>query len=87
MTTLALQLRDYRLTTAEITYFMPDAPSLLQTFVWQEMDLAPHFPELRKFLAFWESNLEGALHSVRVAAAQVIMPAKYRCIAGSFLVH
>ena len=31
----------YRLTTAEIIYHMPDHPSLLQTYVWQEFDLAP----------------------------------------------
>ena len=43
----------YRLATAEITYHMPDFPALLQTFVWQHYDLAPHFPRLRKFLDFW----------------------------------
>ena len=28
-------LRDYRLTTAEIIYHLPDHPDLLQSFVWQ----------------------------------------------------
>ena len=28
------QLNDFRLTTAEILYHMPDAYHLLQTFVW-----------------------------------------------------
>jgi uncharacterized protein Usg len=28
---LALQLKDYRLTTAEILYHLPDHPGLLQT--------------------------------------------------------
>ncbi|MDE2583345.1 MAG: Usg family protein [Rhodospirillales bacterium] len=65
----ALQLRDYRLTTAEILYRMPDHPGLLQTYVWQELDLAPEFPALRRFLAFWRRELDGPVHSVRVAAA------------------
>ena len=66
------QLRDYRLTTADILYHLPDHPSLLQSYLWQEYDLAPHFPELRKFLNFWEENLEGRLHSVRVANLPII---------------
>ena len=72
MAELVCQLQDYRLTTAEILYRMPDHPKLLQTFVWQTYDLAPQFPEIRKFLLFWESNLDGALHSVRVAQVPVI---------------
>ena len=41
MSDLALQLNDYRLTTAEILYHLPDHPTLLQTYIWQEYDLAP----------------------------------------------
>ncbi len=72
MNAVALQLRDYRLTTAEILYHMPDHPGLLQTFVWQEYDLAPRFPELRRFLDFWSRNLDGRLHSVKVANRKLI---------------
>ena len=67
MTARALALRDHRLTTAEILYHLPDHPSLLQSYTWQDYDIAPHFPVLRRFLSFWERNLEGRLHSVRVA--------------------
>ncbi len=72
--TLALQMRDYRLTTAEILYHLPDHPAVLQSFIWQNLDLAPKFPELRKFLDFWTSSLDGKLHSVRVGAATLITP-------------
>jgi uncharacterized protein Usg len=61
-------VKDYRLTTAEIVYHMPDFPWILQSYVWQAMDIAPEYPELQKFLAFWRRELEGKLHSVRVAA-------------------
>lgn len=43
----------YGLTTSEINYFMPDHPSLVQIFAWQEYDAAPDFPVLFDFLAFW----------------------------------
>ncbi|HEX5326270.1 MAG TPA: Usg family protein [Acetobacteraceae bacterium] len=75
---LALQLKDYRLTTAEICYRLPDHPELLQTYIWQQLDLAPGFPELRKFLAFWQAQLDGKLHSVRVASAAAMRPPSVR---------
>ena len=74
--TISLQLRDYRLTTAEILYRLPDHPGLLQTYIWQELDLAPRFPELRRFLQFWSKEIEGKLHSIRVASAPAIQPAR-----------
>jgi uncharacterized protein Usg len=78
MSHLSLQLKSYRLTTAEILYHLPDHPDLLQSYVWQDLDLAPQFPVLRRFLAFWRDNLDGALHSVRVGHAQLIKPAQFR---------
>lgn len=68
----------YRLTTAEILYHLPDHPGLLQTYVWQEFDLAPRFPILKKFLNFWEGNLEGKLHTVTVASTEIITPREFR---------
>ena len=50
------QLNDYRITTAEILYWMPDHKHVLQSFVWQNLDLAPRFPNLTKFLDFWEKQ-------------------------------
>lgn len=68
----------YLLTTAEILYHMPDHPHLLQTFVWQNLDQAPNFPMLVKFLRHWESNIEGRLHSVSIASRQLVRPATIR---------
>jgi uncharacterized protein Usg len=74
--TIGLQMRDYRLTTAEILYHLPDHPGLLQTYVWQDLDIAPRFPVLKKFLDFWARELDGKLHSIRVANARIIQPAR-----------
>lgn len=78
MTNLALQLNGYRLTTAEILYHMPDHPNLLQSFVWQFMDQAPRYPRLTGFLTFWEQNIDGRIHSVKVAGKRVIDAAEVR---------
>jgi uncharacterized protein Usg len=67
----ARRLEGYRLTTAEIFYHLPDHPKLLQTFVWQALDIAPRYPVLHRFLGYWEEHIEGRLHSVRVAQARL----------------
>ncbi|HET7335002.1 MAG TPA: usg protein [Rhizomicrobium sp.] len=87
MSTLELRLKGYRLTTAEILYHLPDHPAMLQSFIWQEFDMAPKFPMLNKFLQFWETNIEGRLHSVRVASRGLIAPAELRHAGGEFTLH
>ena len=72
------QIKQYRLTTAEILYRLPDHPVLLQSFVWQELDLAPAYPALRRFLAFWEREIEGRLHSVRVGSLDLACAHQFR---------
>jgi uncharacterized protein Usg len=76
------QLAGYGLTTAQIHYRRPDHPWLLQTYIWQDYDLFPGFPELLHFLAFWQKSLEGPLHSVLVAHSGLIQPAEIRAVDG-----
>ncbi|MDY0881215.1 usg protein [Dongia soli] len=82
-----LQLRDYRLTTAEILYHMPDHPGLLQTYVWQDYDLAPHFPVLRKFLNFWSHSLDGKLHSISVTSNALLRAPGWRQVNDFLTLH
>jgi len=81
------QLEGYGLTTATILYRMPDHLSVLQTYIWQQYDLAPRFPVLQDFLAFWKRELEGPLHSVTVAHSRLIRPAEIRNVNGVFTLH
>ena len=81
------QLEGYGLTTAHILYRRPDHPWLLQSYVWQEFDLCPVFPELQSFLRFWKTSLEGILHSVTVAHSGLIRPAELRAVNGEFRLH
>jgi uncharacterized protein Usg len=82
-----LTLQGYRLTTAEILYHMPDHPTVLQSYIWQELDIAPKFPILTRFLCFWRDNLEGKLHPVRVAARGLISPTELKHAGSEFTLH
>ncbi len=81
------QIDGYGLTTAKIAYRMPDHHSLLQEYIWQDYDLWPEFPVLKKFLSFWEEKIEGPLHSVTVAHARLIRPAEVRAVGEEFRLH
>ena len=81
------QLENYGLTTAQILYRRPDHNWLLQTYVWQAYDLFPKFPELHRFLQFWQEKLEGPLHSVQVAHCKLIKPAELTPVDGEFVLH
>ena len=87
MSDLRLQLQGYRMTTAEILYHMPDHPKLLQSFIWQHLDIAPEFPVLRRFLDFWTRNIEGKLHSVNVARVPIVTPGELRYAGVSLNLH
>lgn len=84
---IELQLKGWSLTTAEIMYRMPDHLDLLQTFIWQDYDIAPRFPRLIRFLDFWAHNLDGPLASVKVAHKAIIGPAEMRLIGSEWRLH
>lgn len=81
------QLEGYGLTTAEILYRMPDHPKLLQSYVWQDYDIFPDFPVLKKFLDFWTRTLEGPLFKVTVGHNRLIRPAELKALGAEFRLH
>jgi uncharacterized protein Usg len=87
MNDITLQLKGYRLTTAEILYHMPDHPSVLQTFIWQTLDLEPDYPVIRRFLDYWRDSIEARLHSVRVANVPIVMPGEFRAVGHQLVLH
>lgn len=82
---LTLRLQGWRLATAEVLYYLPDHPSLLQTFVWQTLDLAPQYPRIHQFLDFWRREIDAVIHSVRLASGETLAPAKLNT--ASVLLH
>jgi uncharacterized protein Usg len=70
----ARRLQGERLTTAEVIYYMPDHPALLQRFLWQTLDLAPDYPRVHRFLDFWRREIDAVIHSVNVGAHGLVSP-------------
>ncbi|MAM34573.1 MAG: hypothetical protein CMH28_05830 [Micavibrio sp.] len=85
---LYLQLQEKcSLTTAEIFYHLPDYPSFLQSYIWQDYDQTPIYPKLNDFLSFWSRELEGKLHSVSVTSKGLISPAEFKISSGELVLQ
>ena len=82
---MALRLQGWRLATAEVLYYLTDHPSLLQSFVWQTLDLAPDYPRIHRFLNFWRREIEAVIHSVHLATGETLAPAKLQ--SASVILH
>ncbi|WP_308915190.1 usg protein [Jannaschia sp. LMIT008] len=82
-----LMLKGYGLTTAEMFYHMPDHPHVLNTFVWQDYDLAPDHPRLFRFVEYWQEQIDGALHSIRFSHRKRIATGEWRNVVGEFTLH
>jgi uncharacterized protein Usg len=81
-------LENYSLCTCEFLYWLPDRPSVLAPPLMLQMhDLVPDHPVLRRFLAYWQKNLDGRLHSVRVASQRLIRPTEYRAVGTELVLH
>jgi uncharacterized protein Usg len=60
-------LRQPVIVTAEIVYYLPDFPHLVQTFLIQKEDLMPGLPELSRFLDFWRREIDAVISTVLVS--------------------
>jgi uncharacterized protein Usg len=82
-----LMLKGYGLTTAEFFYRMPDHIHVLNSFVWQDYDIAPDHPRLFKFIEYWQTKIEGPLHSVRFSHRKQLSSGEWRNVVGEFRYH
>jgi len=66
---------------------LPDHPSLLQSYIWQTLDVAPAYPRLARFLDHWRQNIHATIHSIRLCSAELIKPAELRHVGNEFLLN
>ena len=87
VTETELLLKGYGLTTAEFFYRMPDYQNVLNTYIWQDYDIAPDHPKLFKFIEFWQQEIEGPLHSVRFVHRKQLSSGDWQNVTGEYLLH
>lgn len=82
-----LMIEEYRLTKAEIFYQESETPHLLQSVVWEDYDVAPDYPELKRFLDELVLHMDGTVQSVRVYDLEKVRPQGLIYAPGSDSVH
>jgi len=58
--------RQPTLVTVDVIYYPPQS-LLLQEFIWQTDDIIPELPRIRRFLAFWKSDIGAVIQQVLIA--------------------
>ena len=54
------------LITVQVYYWMPDYNNILQQFLWQTLDISPHFYTIHRFLNFWHKNIDAIIQEVNI---------------------
>ncbi len=69
-----------RLVTMSIIYGLPDHKSIINEFVWQLHDLVPELERVRRFLKFWDNNIDGPIKLVQITYPGIKIPRSVRCV-------
>ena len=83
----ALQIKDYRLCTLRVLYYLPDYSNVLQQFTWQLYDIAPDYPGVRHFVDYWQAEIDARIHSVSITREELVRPPRYNHGAGLWQLH
>ena len=80
------QMEGYGLTTVRVCYRFPDNPRIINPnwLLRQFYDVWPEFPELNRYLEWWQREVEGPIDSVIITHSRLIKPAEIRLIDGDF---
>ena len=78
-------VRGFGLTTMDVTYDRLDFPSMVQTFTYQQYDLWPKFPYMRRVIECISSKTR--VRRVIIAHARLIKPAELRMVGAEFRLH
>ena len=76
-----------KLITAEILYQTPGRPHVIQSFLWQDYDVGPSYPQLTRFLRFWSTRFDVTLHSVNFADRDELKRPEMHYVGYSLSVH
>ena len=60
-TNLAYILHKWTVATVQVVYYIPDYLHVVNEFMWQTEDQVPEYPRCKRFLDFWDKNIDGPI--------------------------
>ena len=74
----ATMLNGHVTVSVNVIYYMPDCKSLLNEFIWTTLDITPKYPRVKKFLDYWEANIEGKIKEVIICDGKPLNITEWR---------
>jgi len=69
-----------RIITVDVFYYLPDYPLIIQEFICQFDDTVPDLPRVKKFLRFWETDIDGLIRHIVLAGIDDTGPKKFSTV-------
>ena len=63
---LHIRIKKWTVATVQVIYFIPDHLHILNEFIWQTEDELPEYPRIKKFLDYWDKNIDGPIKGVYI---------------------
>ena len=61
-----IKIRKWTIATVQVIYFIPDHLHILNEFMWQTEDELPEYPRIKRFLDYWDKNIDGPIKEVYI---------------------
>jgi len=72
--------KGYSVVTVNVIYYLPDYNSIVNEFLWQSLDLRPEYPRIKKFLNFWQTEIDAVIKEIQLSDSHGFSPRKFRKI-------
>lgn len=73
-------VKDYRLVTVGVFYYLPEYNNIIQEFVWQTEDCIPELLRIHKFLNHWENHIDAKIQKVNISYTDAYRNTKFNHI-------
>ena len=59
-------INKWTLATVQVIYYVPDYLHIINEFSWQTKDQLPEYPRIKRFLDYWDKNIDGPIKDVYI---------------------
>jgi uncharacterized protein Usg len=80
-------VKDFRLVTIGVFYYLPEYNNIIQEFVWQTDDCVPELVRVHKFLNYWNEHIEAKIQEVRISYANPFLTTDFKHINYEFPIY
>ncbi len=66
--------KNWTIATVQVVYYIPDYLHIVNEFAWQTEDTRPYYPRIKRFLDYWDKNIDGPIKETYIYDHDIINP-------------